>query len=284
MNIQKICLYLCLCAISLFLFTASSFAQTKTLLKRTTYKTEKADFGSGGTVSIVGAPVGSIEIEGWQKGEVEISAEIEVQAESENDLAQLAEVNGFTFDPTMGHISIVSVGINDKDYMKRIAKKFPKNLLNMPFRIDYKIKVPIYTDLEIDGGRGDLALSNVDGAMRINFVETKANLKLSGGAIMGTFGSGNVDLEIMGRSWRGRGLDIQMANGTVNLSLPQNLNADVDAKVLRTGKIENSYSLLKPRDRTKFSDKLILAKSGNGGATLSFTVGDGELKIAASEK
>ncbi len=194
-NFRKICVRLCLSAVSLLLFTLPSFAQNKPLLKRTTYKTEKVDFSAGGTISIVGAPVGSIEIEGWQKNEVEISAEIEVQAESEADLAQLTQINGFTFDETLGHISIVSVGTHDKDYMKRAAKKFPKNLLNMPFRIDYKIKVPVFCDLEIDSGKGDLDLSNVEGAMRINGLETNAKLRLSGGALLATFGKGNVDVE-----------------------------------------------------------------------------------------
>lgn len=284
-NTPKFRVHPCIFAVLLFLFAVSSFAQTKPLLKRTTYKTEKFDFGAGGTVSIVGAPDGSIEIEGWQKNEIEISAEIQVQAETETDLARLAQINGFTFDETLGRFSIISVGTHDKDYLKRAAKKLPKNLLNMPFRIDYKIKVPAFSDLEVDGGRGSFSLSNVEGAMRINFLETNAKLKLSGGAVAATFGSGNVDAEMPTRSWRGgRGVDIQMAKGAINVFLSPNLNADIDAKVLRTGKIENLYALLKPRERTKFTDKLILAKSGNGGATLSFTIGDGTLKISESEK
>ncbi len=185
-GLKKICVYLCLSVVSLFLFSLPLFAQNKPLLKRTTYKTEKVDFGAGGTVSVVGAPNGSIEIEGWQKAEVEISVEIEVQGETEADLARLAEINSYVLDETMGHISILSVGTNDKDYLKRLKKKLPKNLLNMPFRIDYKIKVPLYTDLEIDGGRGDLTLKNVEGAMRINVLETNAKLSLNGGIVNAT--------------------------------------------------------------------------------------------------
>ncbi len=276
---KKICV--CLSAASILLFAFHAFAQTKPLLKRTTYKTENVDFGVGGTVAVIGAPNGSITIEGWQKNEVEISAEIEVQAETEADLALLANISSFTFDVTMGRVSIVSVGTNDKDYMKRAAKKFPKKLLAMPFRIDYKIKVPAFSDLEIDGGKGDFDLSKVEGAMRINFLETTAKMKLSGGAIAANFGSGNVDVEILSRSWRGRGVDFQLIKGALNVNLPLNFNADLDATVLRTGKIENAYASLKQRDRAKFTEKLIAAKAGNGGARLAFTVGDGDLRIAA---
>ena len=184
----------------------------------------------------------------------------------------------------MGRVSIVSVGTNDKDYMKRTAKKFPKKLLGMPFRIDYKIKVPVFSDLEITGNRGDLNLKTVEGAMRISFAETNANLKLSGGTIVATFGKGDVTIEILSRSWRGRNAEIQLASGNLNVLLPLNLNAELDASVLRTGKIENGYAALKPRERTKFTDKLMNAKIGNSGVRFAFTVGDGTLKLIESAK
>ncbi len=281
MKIQKFNLFV---VVLFFLsLTAFCYAQNKQLIKRTTYKTDNVSFGAGGTVSIVGAPNGAIIIEGWQKNEVEISAEIEIQAENETDLAQLAQVNGLVLDESFGHIRILTVGTFDKSYMKRVAKKFPKNLLGMPFKIDYHIKVPTFCDLEVDGGNGDLTLSGVEGAMRIKVLESNAKLNLIGGTIVATFGSGNVDIKIPTRSWRGGDADIQLANGMMNIQLTSNLNAEVDATVLRSGQIENSFSLLKPRDRTTFTDKLITAKAGNGGAKLSFTVGDGTLKLAKIE-
>lgn len=261
-------------------FTNSAFAQTPQLIKRTTYKTENVELGAGGTVTVVGAPSGSVTIEGWNKNEVEVSAEIEMQAATENDLAMLAAVNSFAVDEQFGHIRIISLGTHDKDYMKRVAKKFPKNLLNSPFKIDFKIKVPRYCDLDINSGKGDLKLSNVEGAMQIKAFEGNASLDLIGGTIVATFGSGNIDVKINQRSWRGRQAVFQVATGTLNVQFPQNMNAEVDATVLRNGKIENSLTALKPRDRSKFSEKTMLAKAGNGGALLSFTVGDGTLKMS----
>ncbi|MDQ6785907.1 MAG: hypothetical protein M3033_03695 [Acidobacteriota bacterium] len=289
-KLKKICVHLCLSAVSILLFLSSnSFAQTVAastapLLKRTAYKTETIDFGAGGTVSIVGAPAGSITVEGWQKNSVEVSAEVEVQAGNESDLALLAGVNTFVIDNDFGHIRIQTVGTYDKGYMKRAAKKFPKNLLNMPFRVDYHIKVPIFCDLEIDGGRGDLNLSNVDGSIQIKVLESNAKFNLIGGTINATIGGGNVDVTIPAHNWRGRNVDVQLAKGNMNVFLPLNLNANVDAAILRTGQIENAYKPLVPRvQRAKFTDKSIVAKSGAGGAALSFTVGDGALKIAAVE-
>jgi hypothetical protein len=281
---KKICVHLCICAVSIFLFLAPCLAQNGSLLKRTTYKTETVEFGAGGTVTIAGAPDGSITVEGWQQNSVEITAEIEVQAASEADLAELAKVNGFIVDDSFGHIRISSVGTYDKSYMKRVAKKFPKNLLAMPFKIDYKIKVPVYCDVNIDGGRGDLNLSNVEGMLRINYLESNAKLNLIGGTVIATVGKGEIQIIFPNRSWRGRSADIQLAAGTMSVQMPLNLNANIDAKVLRVGQIENVFTVLKPRDRTKFTEKSMQAKAGSGGAALSFTVGDGTLKILETEK
>lgn len=260
-------------------------AQTSGLLKRTTYKTDRLEFGVGGTVAIVGAPNGSIRVEGWKQREIEITAEIEVQAPTEADLAKLAAVTGFVLEESLGRTGIISIGTHDKKYMKRAAKKFPKNLLTMPFKIDYVIKVPQYCDLQIDGGKGDLSVSMVEGTMKINYLDSNAKLELVGGGISATFGSGKVDVTIPTRSWRGRFADIQLASGEMQVGLPPSLNAEVDATILRTGKIENGYAEFKPRVRKgEFTDKSIVAKTGTGGISLKFTVGDGTLKLSPLAK
>ncbi len=270
------------------LFAVNIFAQKDSqpvkLLKSTKFKTETIEFGSGGTISIIGAPEGSIEIEGWNRSEVEITAEIEVQAANEEDLKLLAAVSGFMIEDSMSHISISSVGSHDKKYLKSVNKNFPKHLRDTPFKVNYKIKVPSFSDLEIDGGRGDLTLSMVEGSMRIKYLESNANLNLIGGTVQATIGAGDVNVTIASRSWRGRFAEIQVAKGSLNVWLPQNLNANFSAKVLRTGKIDNSYEALKPTRKSPFTDTAITAKAGNGGAELSFTVGDGMLKIGGSEK
>ena len=265
------------------LLSANIFAQkhktSKPLLKQTKFKTEKIDFGAGGTITVTGAPSGSIQIEGWNKNEVEVNAEIIVKATNEKDLNMIAAVCGFAIEDSLSQLRITSVGTHDKKYLKKVARKFPKRLRNAPFRINYKIKVPIFSDLIIDGGQGDLNLAMVEGTMRINFLKSNAKLNLIGGTVQATIGAGNVDVTIATRSWRGRFAEIQLAQGNLNVWLPQNLHANFSAKVLRNGKISNSYKMLKPKRRTKFTDKGMTGKAGNGGADLSFTVGDGQLKI-----
>jgi hypothetical protein len=260
------------------LFAASVSAQS--LIKRTTTKTDKFDFGAGGTLAITGAPAGSIRITGSSKNEVEITAEIQLQAASEADLDRLGQVTGVITDETIGRTGIVSVGTHNKLGDKKLWKKFPKNLIGLPFRIDYVISVPHYCDLEIDAGRGDVSVAGVEGSLRANLLESNANFEISGGTTSITVTSGSVDIAFGLRGWRGRTADVQVATGDLTVKLPVTLSAEVDALVLRGGSIENSFPGLRPRDRkATFTEKAILAKAGVGGPQMKFTVGDGKLKI-----
>jgi hypothetical protein len=267
-------------AVALFVVIFASFAFGQTVIKRTAYKSDTVEFGAGGTVTVTGAPFGSIRVEGWNRSEIEVSAEIQIEAATEGDVAKLSDVNGFMLDSSFNHLRIISVGTFDKGYLKRAGKKVPKNLLDLPFRIDYTIKVPHYCDLNINGGSGDFFVSGVDGNMRINFVKGDAKMSLDGGAIQAIFGTGNVDVTIPTRGWRGRFADIQLTNGTMNVFLPLGLSSMFDAAILRNGSIINEFAELKPRSRAdQFTEKLMVAKSGIGGVPIKLTVGDGTMKI-----
>lgn len=248
-------------------------------LKRTTSRHEVRRFAYGSSLTIIGAPAGSITIEAWPKSEVDITAEIELLANSEEELAALAVVNSFTIDEDVNHIRILTTGTHDKIFMRRVAKKFPKTLFNLPWKIDYRIRVPAICDLEIDAGRGAITLSGVEGSISLKALESNATLTLTGGVVMATIGAGSVNVNVATRSWRGVGAIIQLATGDLNIELPANFNADINADVLRSGQIENTYTELTPQERTAFSTRSIRGRAGAGGATLAFKVTDGTLRL-----
>jgi hypothetical protein len=252
------------------------------LLTRTISRHEVRRFGYGGTITVAGAPRGSITIEGWAKNEVDITAEIELQAATEEDLARLAAVNGFALDDDVNHLSLLTTGMHDKSYMKKAAKGFPKQLLGLPWKIDYRLRVPVATELEINGGVGPIILSGVEGAIRLSAPQTDATLTLTGGIVTATIASGTVKVRIASRSWRGSGVDIKLGAGEVNVELPVGFSGDIDADILRIGKIENSYPELESRERPGLGEKIVRGRAGAGGAFLKFTVGDGLIRIMKS--
>jgi hypothetical protein len=248
-------------------------------LKRTTSRHEVRRFAYGSSLTIVGAPAGSITIEAWPRSEVDITADIELLANTEEELALLAATNSFTIDEDANHIRVLTTGTHDKNFMKRVAKKFPKALLNLPWKIDYRIRVPANCDLEIDAGRGAINLSGVEGSISLKALESDATLTLTGGVVMATVGAGSVRVNLATRSWRGAGAVIQLAKGDLNVELPASFNGDINADVLRSGQIENAYAELVPQERTAFTTRSIRGRSGAGGATLAFKVTDGTLRL-----
>ena len=249
------------------------------LLTRTIIRRESARLGYGGTVTLVGAPAGSISIEGWSQSEVELTAEVQLRAETETDLDRLALVNGFIFDQGLNHIRIMSAGTHDKVYMKRVAKDFPKTLLGLPWKIDYRIRVPAMVDLEINAGQGPISISAVEGALLLTATDSNAQLTLTSGLVNATVGSGRLDVKIPVRSWRGSGVDLRVAVGELTVELPSGFNGEIDASVLRIGRIVDTHGELKERQRGGITPQLIRARAGSGGATFKFTVADGTITI-----
>jgi hypothetical protein len=296
-NFQKLFIKRCMrivfsligCALALFLSQPVAQAQKKDgknalvtvapTLKRTTSRHEARRFAYGSSLTIIGAPAGSITIEAWPRSEVDITADIELLANSEEELALLAALNSFTIDEDANHLRILTTGTHDKAFMKRAAKKFPKALLNLPWKIDYRIRVPAICDLEIDAGRGAFNLSGVEGSISLKALESDATFVMTGGVVMATIGAGSVKVNVPTRSWRGAGASIQLAVGDLTVELPANFNADITADVLRSGQIENTYTELVPQERTTFTTRSIKGRAGAGGATLTFKVTDGTLRI-----
>ncbi len=282
-------------ALALLSFSISAHAQQREqqnaptpaatpALKRATSRHEARRFNYGSTLTIVGAPAGTITIEAWPKSEVDITAELELYANTEEELALLATVNTFTIDEDINHLRVITAGTHDRDYMKRVAKKFPKHLLNLPWKVDYRIRVPALCDLEIDAGRGAISLSGVEGSISLKALESDATLTLTGGVVRATVGAGTVRVNVAARSWRGAGAQVELARGDLSVELPAGFNAEVSADVLRSGQIENAYPELVPLERTTFTPRSIRARAGAGGAFLSFRVTDGTLSIKQSQK
>jgi hypothetical protein len=249
------------------------------LLTRTSTRRESHRFNYGGTVTLIAAPRGSVTVEGWSRNEVELTANIELKGPTEADLDQLAAVNNFVLDEDMNHLSILTTGTHDRVYMKRTAKNFPKKLLNMPWKIDYRLRVPINTDLEVNAGHGEVKLSGVEGALRISATESDTALTLTGGTISTTVTAGSITLSIPARSWRGSGADIRIASGTINVDLQPGFSGDIDAEILRTGKIVSTYEGLASREKPGITERTVRARAGAGGAFFRFTVGDGMVNI-----
>jgi hypothetical protein len=285
MLIKKATLSVSLLLISLSSYSVFASPQKKSVepkpvqpLVRTTSKHERRRFPYGSTLTISGAPAGSITIEAWPNAEIDISVEIQLQGGSEQDLDRLALVNNVLIDEDANHIRIMTTGTHDKSFMKAI-KKFPKELLAWPWKVDFRIRVPVATDLDINTGRGPITISDVEGDIQLSAAESDLKMRLSGGGVNAIVAAGKISLDVPARSWRRGSVDLRVAAGDVTVQLPAGFSADFDAEVLRTGAIVDSYGALEARDKPGITPRLIKARTGAGGTSFRFTVGDGTITI-----
>lgn len=261
-------------------FSFFVLAQGNLTHQRTITKTDRFEFRSGGTIVIAGAPKGSIQVFGSPANEIEVTAEINLLAANEEDLNTMISITGFATEESAIRASIITVGNHNKFGLKKLPKNISKGMLSLPFRVNYIIRVPMYSDLEIDGGKGDLSITGIVGSIRANFLESNAKVDIAGGTAQLAIGKGSLDVSFGPKSWRGRSATVQIAEGDLTIRLPTTLSAEIDAAVLGAGVIENGFPDLKPRDRKViFTEKAMFAKAGVGGALMKFSVGDGKLKI-----
>jgi hypothetical protein len=271
---------------AVFLLTTAVVAQQKKVtelsrapqLVRTTTRHELRRLAYGSTLTIIGPPDSSITIEGWQRSEVDVSAEIQLRADTEADLDLLAAVNTFVLDEDANHLRVMSTGTHDKAFMRSVAKKFPKVLLGLPWRIDYRIRVPFIIDLDINAGRGPISISGVEGNIQFSAAESATTLKLTGGTVYGMIATGTVKLEVPARSWRGVGATFRVAAGDITIEIPAGFSGDFDAEVLRAGKIDSTYEDL-ARTSRGVDPRTLSARAGAGGAAFKLTVADGVIVI-----
>jgi hypothetical protein len=144
------------------------------------------------------------------------------------------------------------------------------------------MKVPAVTDVEINAGLGPVSVAAVDGALRLSATESDTMLMLGGGVVSATVTAGNVRFVVPVRSWRGGGADIRIAAGILTVELPTGFNADIDADILRSGKIVDTFGGLQPREKPGITERVVRARAGAGGAFFKFTVSDGTVNFIKS--
>jgi hypothetical protein len=141
--------------------------------------------------------------------------------------------------------------------------------------------MPAMSDLAIDAGNGPIKLSGVEGSIRINALESVADLSLTGSDVSVLIQKGTVNFTIPARSWHGLRAEIKLASGNLNVDLMPGFSGDIDADILRVGEIKTMFPGLEPRDRNSIGPRSVRARAGGGGAVLTFTVGDGTIRIGS---
>ena len=231
-------------------------------------------FAPGGTLQLNNYR-GQIEVSGWEEDRVEISVEKVVLGQTDPALARewLDKVHvEITRDGA--EIRVETVG-GDK----------------LPVEVNYWIKLPHHTDVEVKSGKSYVMLEQLEGDIEVCVAEGSLLLQELSGDLAVSLANGPMLLESLKGSLttstvngnvqaRLLGLDsseLRVINGKVTLALPASAAVDLDLST-QEGDIQIDPAFKVGRDNDR---RLLACKLNGGGSSVEVTSVRGQIIIEA---
>ena len=152
--------------------------------------------------------------------------------------------------------------------------------------VSYEIFVPRSINLKLITYNGGISIKSVEG--NLDFEAHNGGISLSevGGNVKGRTKNGGVSVKLAGNSWKGSGLDVETTNGGVNLSMPENYAARVEAGTVNGGFRSDINGLNVEKDETRRWNRVskINTTINGGGAPIRVVTTNGGVNINASNK
>jgi len=179
---------------------------------------------------------GKISIEGWDKSEVYIEAEKRVNAESDEDAAEIMKQLKIEIEKNGDEISIYTQYPfwNDGFWGGIFGKEISAG-------VNYKIFVPKNCNVNAKSTNGALYIFEINGETELSTTNGKINAKSLKGYVNArtTNGSLKIELEQVNKN---KEMEFITTNGSVTLYLPESINCNILAKTTN-GSIRTDFPL-----------------------------------------
>jgi DUF4097 and DUF4098 domain-containing protein YvlB len=200
---------------------------------------------------------GDVTIQAWDKNQVDMKAIKRGQAE---------------------HLDEVEIEINATPERLSVETKYPRHRKDNNVSVTYELMVPRGARLDsISNVNGDVQVSNVEGQMEIETVNGSADLTGSKEAVQATTVNGNITIKWIDFPDQGD-VKAETVNGSLELELPADANADVSASSLN-GRVRTDF----PITVHGFVSRKLEGKIGTGGTRIDLTTVNGGIEILKSK-
>jgi len=167
---------------------------------------------AGGPLRVEPGMNGGVEIIGWNKDSIAVTARIQVNARSMSDADAIAhdikiEASGGTIRATGG------------------SGPFGRR---QNWSVNFIVMVPRHTDLTLSTENGPLSVQGVAGQMDLATQNGPLSLSGVGGDVHASAQNGPLMIELLGSRWDGAGLNAETQNGPADLRIPDNYNAKIE--------------------------------------------------------
>lgn len=213
-----------------------------------------------GPLSVEPGMNGGVEITGWDRDSIAVTARIQAQARTRDDAEAIArdlkiEVAGGAVRVTGG----------------RSASGRHQN-----WGVNFIVRVPRRTDLTLSTENGPLSVTDVSGRMDLQTHNGPLSLSGVGGDVHASAQNGPLMVELLGTKWEGTGLDAETMNGPADLEIPANYNAKIEFGTVN-GPMDVGFPMtvtINGRVKDRISTTL-----GNGGPPIRVVTTNGPMTV-----
>jgi DUF4097 and DUF4098 domain-containing protein YvlB len=211
---------------------------------------------AGGMISVDASQNGGISIKGWDRADVLVRAQVRAYAPTDDQARDLAR-----------QVNVQTAGAQVRaDGPTRNGQRY--------WSVTYEIFVPSRFSATLETVNGGVSISNVIGNLEFKTVNGGLSLRRVGGYVHGRTTNGGVSIELDGDRWEGQGLDVTTTNGGVNLRVPRNYSAQLEAHT-SNGRINADEPQVQTQTQPGRRSTGISTPLGAGGAVLKVVTTNG---------
>jgi hypothetical protein len=213
-----------------------------------------------GPLSVEPGMNGGVEITGWDRDSIAVTARIQVQARTRDDAETMAR--DIKIEAAGGIVRVTG----GRGYSGR----------HQNWGVMFIVRVPRRTDLTLSTDNGPLSVSEVSGRMDLQTHNGPLLLSGVGGDVHASAQNGPLTVELLGTKWEGTGLDAETMNGPADLEIPDNYNAKIEFGTVN-GPMDVGFPMtvtINGRVKDRISTTL-----GNGGPPIRVVTTNGPMTV-----
>jgi hypothetical protein len=138
--------------------------------------------------------------------------------------------------------------------------------------VEFIVTVPAHSNVEVSTINGDVEVKELRGNVQANTVNGDVEASSSGGPVEARTVNGSIRAR---GQISANGLDYSTVNGSIELALPQNSNADIDFSTVN-GRVTSDFPITFSGE---INPRRIRAKLGNGGPSLRARTVNGGIRL-----
>jgi Toastrack DUF4097 len=226
-----------------------------------------------GRLTIDAGRNGGATVKGWLRNEVLVRTRVEAFAENEGAAANIA--SRVNIDSSGGQVRATGPERTDKEDRNS-------------WSVSYEIFVPQNGDVSLKTYNGGINIQDVRGQIHFEAYNGGVNLKRVMGDVTGSTYNGGINVEVAGTRWDGRQMELTTKNGGVNVAMPAQLSARVQAETTN-GRISSDFPMPtmpmmdnRSNNGERQPRKIEFAVNG-GGAPIHITTQNGGISLKKSE-